>query len=145
MDEETLIHGYAGLLAELYSEPGYFKRCMAYLERAPEPAANRQLRSGWLKLLLSAFWHLGVVSPRRSLFWKLVGRAARSSMRRVAWAVEKAVQGEHFLRYTTEDVLPRLEAAVEEVRKERLSAPPPPPPPRPVPTLVAISAQPQAQ
>ena len=119
MDEETLIRGYAGLLGELYSEPGYIKRCLSYLHRAPEPAANRQLRSGWLRLLARAVWHLGVMSPRRSLFWKLVGRAARVSIRRVPWAIEKAVQGEHFLRYTSEDVLPRLEAAVTEVRKER--------------------------
>jgi radical SAM superfamily enzyme YgiQ (UPF0313 family) len=121
MDEETLLRGYAGLLAELYSEAGYFKRCMAYLERAPEPAASRPVRSGGAMLLLRAIWHLGVVSPRRSLFWKLVGRAARVSMRRVPWAIEKAVEGEHFLRYTSEDVLPRLEAAIEEVRKERRS------------------------
>src|SRR5262249_18988741 len=118
MDEEALIRGYAGLLADLYSEPGYMKRCLAYLERAPEPP-SRPLRHGALPMVLRALWHLGVVSPRRRLFWRLIRRAARTSIRHVPWAIEKAVQGEHFLRYTSEDVLPKLEAAVEEVRRER--------------------------
>jgi hypothetical protein len=60
-----------------------------------------------------------VVSPRRGLFWDLVVRTARRSPRHLPWAVQKAIQGEHFLRYTTEDVLPRIERAIAAVRAER--------------------------
>jgi hypothetical protein len=117
LDEEALLAGYAGLLAELYSADGYLRRCQAHLDHAPVPAAAKVRAGGWA-ILARAVWRLGVRSPRRGLFWSLLARAARRSVRHVPWAVEKAVQGEHFLRYTEEDVLPRLAAAIAEVRRE---------------------------
>jgi len=35
-----------------------------------------------------------------------------------AWVVSKAIQGEHMIRYTANDVLPRIERALAEVRRE---------------------------
>jgi radical SAM superfamily enzyme YgiQ (UPF0313 family) len=118
MDEETLLAGYAALLAELYSAPGYIRRCDAYLEHAPEPT-NLRRRRGWLSLVLRATWNLGVRSPRRQLFWTLLARAVRRSPRHFSWALVKAIQGEHFLRYTVEDVLPKLDEAMAAVRAEK--------------------------
>jgi hypothetical protein len=71
--------------------------------------------------LARTVWRLGIQSPRRRLFWSLVGMALRRSLRHLPWAVEKAIQGEHFLRYTVEDVLPRLRQALEDVCAERAS------------------------
>jgi radical SAM superfamily enzyme YgiQ (UPF0313 family) len=115
MDEETLLAGYAALLAELYSPASYLRRCAAHLALAPLPARVRR-RRGAVAIFLRAIWRLGVRSPRRALFWALLATAARRSPRHVTWAVEKAVQGEHFLRYTTEDVLPRLRLALAEAK-----------------------------
>jgi radical SAM superfamily enzyme YgiQ (UPF0313 family) len=118
MDEEALLAGYAALLADVYSADGYLRRCEAYLSRSPEPRA-RPLRRGALAILARAFWELGVRSERRRVFWSLVARAARRSVRKVPWAVQKAIQGEHFLRYTSEDVLPRLARTLARCRDER--------------------------
>ncbi len=116
LDEETLLRGYAALLGELYSIEGYLRRCQAYLERSPPPKPE-PVRAGGLTMLARALWRLGVRSRNRGLFWSLVGRAARRSPRFVPWAIEKAVQGEHLIRYTREDVLPRLDRAVHAVRE----------------------------
>jgi hypothetical protein len=48
--------------------------------------------------------------------------ALRRSLRHVPWSIEKAIQGEHFLRYTVDDVLPRLSRALADVRAERSTA-----------------------
>ena len=118
LDEEVLLHGYRGLLSELYSHDGYLRRCEAYLAHAPIPS-SRPFRRGWAQVLVRSVWHFGIRSPRRSLFWSLVTRAVKKSPRLFPWAIEKAIQGEHFLRYTDEDVLPRIDQAIAAVRAER--------------------------
>jgi radical SAM superfamily enzyme YgiQ (UPF0313 family) len=122
LDEETLLRGYAELLEHLYSPAGYLRRCQQYLDRARIPDAM-PWRDGSVPLLLRAIWRLGVVSQNRATFWSLLGRAARRSRRLLPWAVEKAIQAEHFLRYTREDVLPRLQRGIAAVRAERTGAP----------------------
>jgi radical SAM superfamily enzyme YgiQ (UPF0313 family) len=119
MDEETLLEGYAALLGRLYSLDGYLRRCRAYFELAPPPRRSARWRPDSFRILGRTLWRLGVKSPRRRLFWSLVGMALRRSVRYLPWAVEKAIQGEHFLRYTAEDVLPRLARALDDVRAER--------------------------
>ena len=121
MDEETLLSGYAALLAHLYSPAAYLRRCRAFLDLAPLPRRPPRLRPGSFRIFAETIWRLGIKSPRRRLFWSLVGMALRRSLRHVPWAVEKAIQGEHFLRYTAEDVLPRLRQALADVRSEHLA------------------------
>jgi hypothetical protein len=72
-----------------------------------------------VRILLRALWQLGMRSPRRRLFWSLLAAAARRSPAKIPWAIQKAIQGEHLVRYTTDDVLPRLRRAGEELRRER--------------------------
>jgi hypothetical protein len=115
MDEATLLKGYAALLERLYSLDGYLRRCRAYLDLAPLPRRAPRRRPGSWTIFARTIWRLGIKSPRRRLFWSLVGMALRRSIRLMPWAVEKAIQGEHFLRYTTEDVLPRLARALDDV------------------------------
>jgi radical SAM superfamily enzyme YgiQ (UPF0313 family) len=119
MDEETLLAGYAGLLADLYSIDAYLRRCRAYLDRAQLPRRRPRLRPGSFRILARTIWRLGIRSPRRRLFWSLIRMALARSLRHLPWAVEKAIQGEHFLKYTADDVLPRLSRAIDDVRSER--------------------------
>jgi radical SAM superfamily enzyme YgiQ (UPF0313 family) len=117
MDEVALLEGYAHLLAELYSPDGYLARCRAVLDAGgPVPSAP-SLRPGWWKYLARATWALGVKGPRRALYWKLVAAGARRGGAGVSWAVVHAIQGEHLIRYTAEDVVPRVRAAAEEARR----------------------------
>jgi radical SAM superfamily enzyme YgiQ (UPF0313 family) len=127
MDEETLLSGYAELLEGLYSIEGYVRRCVATLERLPPKLVSPPLRKGWEKILARAVWHLGIKSPRRRIFWELVGHVLRRSPGHLSWAFEKAIQGEHFVRYTREDVLPMVRRELAHVRAERLAAAAQPP------------------
>jgi len=123
MDERTLLAGYADLLARIYTPEAYLRRCLAYLERTPAGGtAGTHVHFDRVRMLHRAIWQVGVRSPRRGHFWKLIAAALRRSPRHFAWAVAHAVQSEHFFRYTTEDVLPRIRAAIAEVDRERARA-----------------------
>ncbi len=117
MGEEALVAGYRGLLASLFTEEAYFARCALHLETAP--ARTFALRPGSLRALARAVWRIGILGKRRRWFWRLL----RIGLRRggaaaLPKAVTLAVLGEHLVRYTQEDVLPRLEARLDEIRRE---------------------------
>lgn len=118
MDEEVLLAGYADLLRELYSVDGYLRRCRAALAMLPEPPVLYPQR-GWITIVARAIAVLGVASPRRRMFWSLLAGALRRSLRHAPWAIVKAIQGEHLIRYTEVDVLPRIDRALAEVRRSR--------------------------
>lgn len=118
MDEEALLAGYADLLRELYSVDGYLRRCRAALTMLPEPRVLYH-RPAWIPILARAIARLGLVSPYRRMFWSLLADAVRRSPRLVPWAIAKAIQGEHLIRYTEKDVLSRIARALAEVRRAR--------------------------
>ena len=114
LPEERLVAGYRRILAEIYSPEAYYRRCRIQLERAP-PRAGPQ-RAGSAGTLARAIWRLGVRSPRRGHFWRLAWAGLRRGTGAFTRAVTFAILGEHFLRYTAEEVLPRLDAALAEIR-----------------------------
>jgi radical SAM superfamily enzyme YgiQ (UPF0313 family) len=114
MGEERLVAGYRGLLAAVYAPEAYYRRCERLLDECPPPRGP--LRPGALAGLARAVWGIGVVGARRRWFWRLVGYAARRRPGDVARAVALAVLGEHLLRYTAEEVLPRLDRRLAEIR-----------------------------
>jgi len=75
-------------------------------------------RPGGLRILLRTLWSIGLRSPRRREFWKLVARTLRRAPHAFPRAIELAIQGEHLIRYTREDVLPRLGRALGAVHAE---------------------------
>ena len=108
MGEAALVAGYRRLLAELYSEESYFRRCALQLETAP--ILSSALRPGSAATLLRAVWRLGILGRRRRWFWRLVALGLRrGGAAGVPKAVTLAILGEHLIRYTQEDVLPRLD------------------------------------
>ena len=117
IDEGELLAGYAALLRRLYDPDAYVRRCEAYLARAPIPEHARHDAEGFA-ILWRTVRALGIAGTWRGPFWRLIGAALRRSPRFLGWAITKAVQGEHFRRYTEENVLPRLGAAAAEVRSE---------------------------
>jgi len=120
MGEELLVAGYARLLESLYDEDAYYARCALHLEEAPVRPAT--LRPGSLAALGRAVWRIGILGRRRRWFWRLVAKGLRrGGVPALAKAVTLAVLGEHLVRYTREDVLPRLAARLEEIRAEERS------------------------
>jgi radical SAM superfamily enzyme YgiQ (UPF0313 family) len=118
MDEVELLSGYADALGELYSADAYYGRCLAFVDRAPARPGQRPIRVRELLTFLRTSFRIGVLSPRRRHYWSLLLRALRRAPHHAAWVVEKAIQGEHMIRYTQDDVLPRLARAVREVIAE---------------------------
>lgn len=119
MDEEVLLRGYSGLLRDVYSSRSYYRRCEALVKRlGPSPHVSGR---SWEDAMafLRAVVAVGVASPRRWLFWRLLLRAASVSAQAFRRAVVLGVKGEHVITYTREAVLPRIEAAVHEVQRER--------------------------
>ena len=112
MDERTLLEGYAGLLQQLYSPEGYYRRCHRYLERVGRVPGQKRPSLQHVKTLLRSFVQIGLRSPWRTEYWKLLARAALRKPHAFATVVGKAVQGEHMIRYTRDDVVPRIRAAI---------------------------------
>lgn len=120
LDEETLVAGYRRLLATLYSAEAYYRRCALHLALAPA-RRGQPLRRGALRALARAVWGIGIRGARRRHFWPLLLRGLR---RRGAFpaAVTLAILGEHLVRYTEEEVLPRLDRRLAELRAARAAA-----------------------
>lgn len=119
MDERMLLAGYRRLLADIYNPEAYYERCEHYVRQAgPIPT------SGWagmsdIKDFLKMLYKIGLRSPRRRHFWRLLRVAAQSGPHSVKWAVVHAIQGEHMIRYTQEEVLPRLDRTLALMDKEQ--------------------------
>ncbi|MHC4815303.1 MAG: B12-binding domain-containing radical SAM protein [Planctomycetota bacterium] len=118
MDERALLRGYAELMEWLYSPKEYYSRCEAYLDRAGSVSATRASTLGDINALLRTIWYVGVRSPRRRLFWRLMAKALLRGRSQIRQAVVHAVQGEHLISYTREHVVPRMERALAEVQTE---------------------------
>jgi radical SAM superfamily enzyme YgiQ (UPF0313 family) len=111
MGEQALMAGYRRLLAGLFDPDAYFERCARHLAEAPmRPSA---LRRGSIAAFLRAVWKIGILGPRRRHFWSLLATGLRrAGILAVPRAVTLAVLGEHLIRYTQEEVLPRLDRAL---------------------------------
>lgn len=117
LDERLLLEGYRGLLAALYAPAAYYARCERLVAEIG-PGRTRPLTPGSLLLALRILLAVGVASPRRGRFWRLLART-RGRPHAFARALAMALQGEHLIRYTAEDVLPRIDAALAALAAER--------------------------
>ncbi len=125
LPENTLVEGYGRLLASLYEPRAYFARALqaVSLQRhLPAPRYRRAL-SYSLRVLFQSIWRQGVRGSYRGVYWGFLLRAALIAPRRFARAFALAVHGEHMIRYTFEDVLPRV-AAPRPHRSPRRAPPP---------------------
>src|SRR4051812_26732485 len=123
MDERTLLEGYGELLSQLYDPKAYYDRCVLLVTTVGKPKVSAHWRPGAFGVLARTVWALGVVSPRRREFWRLVGTTLRRAPHAISRAIELAIQGEHLIRYTREDVLPRLARALETIPRTPGAAP----------------------
>jgi radical SAM superfamily enzyme YgiQ (UPF0313 family) len=121
LDERTLLEGYRDLLAALYEPAAFYARCeklVAEIGRGRSRALSLRDVAMFIRILVG----LGLRSPRRRHFWRLLFKAARRPQA-FAKAMSIAVAGEHMIRYTHEDVLPRIDRALADLAAERRRAP----------------------
>ena len=122
MDEEVLLRGYGELVAKLYEPDAYYARCEAVMALAPPSPGLRSPDPRDLLHFFRAVWMIGIQSPRRAYFWKLLWFALRKRPEAFSWAVVRSMIGEHLIRYTEEHVVPRIAEAVVQVQLEKATA-----------------------
>jgi len=116
MDEETLLRGYARLLAQIYAPTAYYDRCAAVLRQSPKTPGSRPVKFIDVIILLKAVVRIGVFSRSRRHFWSLVFLSLRSKGRQIPWVISQAIKGEHLIRYTRKELLPRIRRTIVELQ-----------------------------
>lgn len=120
MDEAALLEGYAELLGSLYTADAYYDRVEAFLDLCvPLPGGGRSARLAELGILFRILFRIGVLSPRRGRFWRLMLRTVRRNPQKFAWSLSRAIVGEHMIRYTEEEVLPLIQSGIDALHTER--------------------------
>jgi radical SAM superfamily enzyme YgiQ (UPF0313 family) len=120
MDELELLDSYRRLLASVYAPSAYFDRVNRVLELRPHTDGHFSLPWYYaFRCVVASMLRQGVFGRYRRAYWRFLGRAIWRTPRRLARAFSLAISGEHMIRYTAEDVLPRLQLAIEQVRSER--------------------------
>jgi radical SAM superfamily enzyme YgiQ (UPF0313 family) len=122
MDEVELLESYRRLLAAVYEPAAYFERVNRVLELRPRGDSHFALPWFYaLRCVVFSMLFQGMLGRYRRAYWRFLGRAIWRTPRRLARAFSLAISGEHMIRYTAEDVLPRLQLAIDQVRAERES------------------------
>ncbi len=118
LDEVTLLEGYARLLQEIYSSDGFYERALRSLALCPVDPNRYRVPLGFaLGCLGRSLWRQGVRSRHRRAYWRFLARALWQTPTRMGRAVGLAINAEHMVRYTEEEVLPRLRASIAEARR----------------------------
>ena len=133
LDERELLEGYARLLADIYSPEAFFDRAARTLELRPQ-VTTRFRHNLWFaaKCMVRSIVHQGIRSKYRRAYWRFLARVIARAPLRFPRAIGLAINGEHMIRYTQEEVLPRLAQAIQLVRRA--------PPPRRVRTHLPVAA-----
>jgi radical SAM superfamily enzyme YgiQ (UPF0313 family) len=124
LPERLLLNGYGKLLTDLYDPDAYFARCLRVLRLWPSKLPSRFRFPAWYGLgtLCRTIWRQGVRAPYRAAFWRFIAAVLWRTPRLIARSVSQAVNGEHVIRFTREDVIPRLAAAQAAISAEPLVA-----------------------
>src|SRR5947208_1790596 len=98
LDERALLEGYRDLLGDIYQPEAFYARCER-LVREVGRGRPRRFSLDALPVLFRVLVGMGLLSPRRFLFWRLFFKAARRP-RPFARPMSIAVQGTHRIRST---------------------------------------------
>ncbi|MFO0750810.1 MAG: DUF4070 domain-containing protein [Myxococcota bacterium] len=118
LDEATLVKGYAQLLSDLYQPKAYFERVQRQALLGGKTPGHARVKLSDVWKLVKVMFMLGIVRSWRGHFWKLLFKTARKAPHNLRRAVVLAAMGDHMIRYTKEDVLPRLAEALGDIERE---------------------------
>jgi hypothetical protein len=118
MDERVLLEGYASLMAYLYSADAYYDRCARYVERAAAPPGGFKPNTTDLLHFARGMFKVGVRSPRRRHFWRLLVDTLRRHPAQTKWVVVHAIMGEHLIEYTEQHVIPMVKRGLASLEVE---------------------------
>jgi radical SAM superfamily enzyme YgiQ (UPF0313 family) len=123
LDEVDLLEGYERLLAQVYSPAAYFERAARSFELCPtEHLRFRRPAAYAAGCGLRSFFYQGVLGSYRGTYLRFLARVLWRTPQRFTRAVGLAIHGHHMIRYTSEEVLPRLRAEIARLRARRAAA-----------------------
>jgi radical SAM superfamily enzyme YgiQ (UPF0313 family) len=113
LPERDLLDGYGKLLTDLYDPDAYFARCLRVLALWPRKLPSRFRFPLWYSLctLMRTVWRLGVRAQYRLAFWRFFVTVLWRMPHLFARGISQAINGEHVIRFTRDDVVPKLAAA----------------------------------
>ena len=116
LDEAELLSGYARLLEETYAPGGYFERASRALELCKRDRSRHRLPPVYaIRCLLRSLFYQGFAGEYRGEYWRFLWRTLRRCPGRFSHAIRIAIHGEHMIRYTKEEVVPRLRRDLEAI------------------------------
>jgi radical SAM superfamily enzyme YgiQ (UPF0313 family) len=138
LDEVELLEGYYRLLESVYSADSFFDRSLRSIELRPKDQSRfRREWSHSIACLARSLFHQGLLSRYRGEYWRFLYRTVTRAPSRIGRAIALAINAEHMIRYTAEDLLPRLRRAIHDA-KTRKRQPLPPTAVQGAPRLVAL-------
>ncbi|HEY9680286.1 MAG TPA: B12-binding domain-containing radical SAM protein [Oculatellaceae cyanobacterium] len=111
----TLVTGYKHVLSTLYSPEGFFSRLkslVAAMKGSQNKTQGRLKLDGslyWGKRLIPALVRLWLVDPLGKDYWNFMTWIWLNHPDKWMYALSRAIAGYHFIRYTAEVMVPRLE------------------------------------
>jgi len=124
MSRKELFEGYRWLIQELYTPQAYEERLMTAMESIDGRVASGA-RFGAVDVKPGELWKLAKIcfffmfhgeKRVRNLFWRMARVVARSPAERVGDVAFHLACYAHFERYVSKDLLPQLNARIEEER-----------------------------
>jgi radical SAM superfamily enzyme YgiQ (UPF0313 family) len=116
MEPKTLLEGYRKLLATLYQPDVYFERCRRNLEQwVPARGSRRRYNRTELMAALRTLLSRRASPDYRRSYRRFLRWAATHHPRKLGKAIAQSIVGHHYVTYTRETVLPRLESQIAEL------------------------------
>ncbi len=95
MGEENLIKGYKRIISTIYSSKYYYQRIDTFLKNY-KPTVKSHITAGDVAAFLKSSWNIGILSPARTKYWKLVFKTIFTKPKSFPIAIELAAIGLHF-------------------------------------------------
>ncbi len=118
MDPLTLLRGYKHVLETLYEPSVYFERCKRNLEIwKPTRFAARPRTLVEYGAALRSLLSQGRAEGYRRAYRQFLGWVALKHPTKIGRALGQAIAGHHYITYTRETVIPRLEEQIAELTR----------------------------
>lgn len=105
MDFKILVSGYKRVMRTIYSPKNYYQRVIRFLGQY-KPQRKKLSQLNWEKILafLKSIWQLGIIGKERLYYWKLIFWSIFKKPNLLSKAVELAIYGFHFRKYSEQDL-----------------------------------------
>jgi radical SAM superfamily enzyme YgiQ (UPF0313 family) len=99
MGTKKLIAGYKKILSTIYKPRNYYKRINTFIKNY-RPTVRCKMKFSDIIPFLRSVWRIGIISRSRFRYWKLIMKTAMTKRKALPLAIELAVYGQHFEKFS---------------------------------------------